>query len=121
MEPGSSSQNRGESRAQPVGFVRGGRQVDLKKYVANRRKELQAERAALASRNQMGITTGALMGFDQKARVTETLLAEFENLANWEAEGEPDYVAPLADDEKAFWLKAAARGVEIPDEIKAQL
>jgi len=94
--------------------------MDLKKYVGFRRAELKAERESLVGQNQ-GITTGSLMGFDQKARVVETMLAELDSFADWEANGEPKFIAPLAADEKAFWLKAMNRGVPVPDEIKAQI
>jgi hypothetical protein len=95
--------------------------MDLKKYAGNRRMELKAERESLSSQMAAGITTGRLMGFDQRAAIIEVVLAELEKLGAWEASGEPEFVPPMGEAERGFWLKALDRGVPVPDEIKAQL
>jgi hypothetical protein len=94
--------------------------MNVKKYVEARRTELRAERERLASQSN-GITTGLLMGFDQKAKVILVVLDELSNLADWEREGEPDFVPPLSAADREFWKGAKARGMAVSPEIEAQL
>jgi hypothetical protein len=94
--------------------------MNIKKYVEARRTELKAERERLASQSG-GVTTGGLMGFDQKAKVILVVLDELGNLADWEHSGEPDFVPPLNAADREFWKSAKARGIKIPEEIEAQL
>lgn len=94
--------------------------MDLKKYTTYRRKVLEAERAELAKANP-GITTGRLMGFDRKASVTLGVLDELNELAEWMEAQEPDYVAPMTEDEKTRWRWAMDHGFDVPADIVAQL
>jgi hypothetical protein len=94
--------------------------MDLSKYTTYRRQVLEAQRAALVA-NGSGITTGRLMGFDQKAKVTIGVLDELDELAAWLDAREPDYVAPLTEEEKIRWRWAKAHDLEVPEEIAEQL
>lgn len=94
--------------------------MDLKKYTTYRRQTLTAERAGIAA-NSSGINTGKLMGFDRRAAVTVGVLDELDELADWLAAAEPDYVAPLTDEEKTRWRWARDHDLDVPDDIAAQL
>ena len=94
--------------------------MNVQKFVEYRRAELAAEHERRQV-NAAGIGTSALMRFAERAKIIETVLAELERLAEWEAGGEPEFTPPIDEAERAFWLKARDRGIKIPREIEAQL
>jgi hypothetical protein len=95
--------------------------MDLKKYTAYRRQSLTARRAEIAASTNAGINTGRLMAFDRQAAVTVGVLDELDELADWLAAKEPDYVAPLTEEEKNRWRWAKAHDLDVPDDIAEQL
>lgn len=97
--------------------------MNISKYTAYRRAQLTNERAQLAEKasNSGGFSAGGLMTFDEHVKVIGTLLSELDNFAEWEDSGEPDFVAPLTEEAKRFWLQALDSGLAVPDEIKAKL
>lgn len=94
--------------------------MDLKKYTTYRRQQLAARRSEIAASTN-AINTGRLMGFDRAAAVTAGVLDELDCLAEWLTAAEPDYVAPLTEEEKIRWRWAQAHDLEVPDDIAAQL
>jgi hypothetical protein len=61
------------------------------------------------------------MSFDRKAAVALGFCDELDDLADWIDEQEPGFVAPLTAEQKSHWRFARDAGLEVPEEIAAQL
>ena len=55
------------------------------------------------------------------ARDRENVLAEFSALADWLADGCRKASTVLSEPDRAFWLAAKERGIEVPPQIASQL
>jgi len=93
----------------------------LKAYIEWRRQDLEQRMATIAQPNAAGIGTAVHAEVRDGLRRSMAWLGEMREMVRWAEDGEPEYQAPLSEDEKEFWRKAMQRGIEIPGDIKAQL
>jgi hypothetical protein len=92
----------------------------LANYIKYRILELDYQESQIGEPG--GINMGTHIAKRQAIEMARWTLRELERFVEWEIEGEPGvFEPPLSAEERAFWAKAKARGVEVPADIEAQL
>jgi hypothetical protein len=92
----------------------------LKSYIKYRTLELDYQESQIGEPG--GINMGSHIAKRNAIEMARWTLRELQRLAEWDDAGEPAvFEPPMSADERAFWAKAKARGVKVPDDIAAQL
>jgi|SRR5580698_4479392 hypothetical protein len=95
--------------------------LNLQAYVAYRRAEIEHEGREIAARQSGSLGGGLMVARSERLRVLEVLLAELDQLGQWLASGEPEYIPPLSEADKIHWRWVRSKGMDIPAHIEVQL
>lgn len=90
----------------------------IRRYVEYRTSQVNQE---IEDRKTQPFSGGSAIASGERNKVLKVLFDELEALSNWLEAGEPAYVKPLSDAEKAQWRFALEVGADVPEHVKAQL
>jgi hypothetical protein len=94
--------------------------LNLKAWVTYRRAELEFESRELSAAPPISVM-GGMVARGERLRVIEVLLNELDRFAVWMDQGEPSFIPPLSENDKAHWRWVRDKGLDVPPHIEAQL